>query len=494
MGITLKITFPILSLMAFLPLLGAIVILLIPKKKELSARWVAFVFSLMPLLLSLIAYVKLDSSNSKFQFVERLSWIKAIGAYYNVGVDGISMPMVILTTILTFVAIIASWHITLRPKQYYSLILLLEVGMMGVFIALDFILFYVFWELVLIPMYFLIGIWGGPRKEYAAIKFFLYTFIGSIFMLVGILGLYFASGAKTFEMLKIAESAIPLVLQKWFFFAMFFGFAVKVPIVPFHTWLPDAHVEAPTAVSVLLAGVLLKMGTYAFIRIGLQIIPAGMKPFLYMIAVLGVISIIYGAYCAMVQKDLKKLVAYSSVSHMGFVMLGIASLTAFGVNGANVQMFSHGLISGMLFLLVGSIYDRTHTRIIDELGGLSKKAAILSGIFIFTALASMGMPALSGFIGEFLVLLGSFAKFKTFTFLAAAGIALTAGYMIWTIRRVCLGTAAFKVKITDASPRELSYMLPLCVLILILGFYPMLILKMISLPVEKILLAIGGVV
>jgi NADH-quinone oxidoreductase subunit M len=471
--------------------LGLAVLLFINKKNETAIKWVAVVSTAVPFILSILLYLRYDFSGSGFQFVEKFDWIKAIGVSYHLAVDGISLPMVFIATMLTFICVLASWNIA-RPKEYFGFLLLLAVGMTGVFLALDFILFYVFWELVLIPVYFLIGIWGGPRREYAAIKFFLYTFIGSVIMLAGILGLYFYAGARTFDMLEIAKVSIPLGMQKLFFLAMFFGFAVKVPIVPFHTWLPDAYVEAPTAISVLLAGVLSKMGSYAFIRIGLQVIPAGMKPFLYVIAMLGAISIIYGALCAMAQKDLKKLVAYSSVSHMGFVMLGIASFSAFGIQGAVVQMFSHGVITGLLFLLVGAMYDRTHTRIISDLAGMVSKMSILTAIFIYAAFASLGMPALSGFIGEFLVLLGSFSVYKAFTIAAALGIVITAGYMIWTVRRISLGQSTFKQTFADANALELSYMLPLCALMLILGVYPLPLLKIINPAAISVLSAIGG--
>src|SRR3990172_1371391 len=347
--------------MTFTPLLFTFVIILTPKDRETLIKVLALVATGLVLAGSVLMYASFDFSNPGFQMSVQRPWIDTIGARYIMAVDGISMPLIFLTALLTFVSILASWNIGFRIKEYMSLMLFLEIGMIGVFMALDFILFYIFWEIVLIPMYFLIGIWGGPRKEYASIKFFLYTFVGSIFLLLGILAIYFYSGMNTFDMMKLAEAEIPRTVMKLAFLGMFFGFTVKVPIVPFHTWLPDAHVEAPTAVSVLLAGVLLKMGTYGCVRIGLQVVPGGMKPFVWMIALLGVISIIYGALCAMVQKDLKKLVAYSSVSHMGYVMLGIAAMNTFGLNGAVLQMFSHGIITGMLFLVVGIIYERSHT-------------------------------------------------------------------------------------------------------------------------------------
>lgn len=490
MVLSLKV--PILTLLLVLPLAGAIINLFLPATNKALMRYFSLVVCGLTFGVSLVLLAMFDYSQPGFQFVEKVSWIKAFNVDYYLAVDGVSLPMLFITTLLTFIAIPASWKINHRVKEYFSLMLLLEVGMIGVFIALDFMLFYVFWEMVLIPMYFMIGIWGGANRQYAAIKFFLYTFIGSIFMLAGILALYLLNGATTFSMLELAKAQIPLMWQKLIFLGMFLGFAVKVPIVPFHTWLPDAHVEAPTAASVILAGVLLKMGTYAFIRIGLQVIPQGMQPFLFAIGVLGVISIIYGAFCAMVQKDLKKLVAYSSVSHMGFVMLGIASFTQLGVSGAVVQMFSHGMITGMLFLLVGSIYERTHTRIISELGGLITKASIWAAMFIFIGIASMGAPSLSGFVGEFLVIIGSLPVYNVLAIVAGIGVLITAGYMIWTMRRVCLGAPGGYADITDLGGRELAYMLPLSGLILVIGIYPQPLLRMVNPSVAFILNALGG--
>ncbi len=466
--------------LTFTPLLFTLIIIFMPKGKDLSIKIVALAGTGLALIGSIYMYAVFDFANPGFQMSLKLPWIEAIGATYFMAVDGISLPMVLVTTLLTFICVIASWNVKHRVKEYMGFMLFLEVGMIGVFFALDFILFYVFWELVLVPMYFLIAIWGGPRKEYAAIKFFLYTFLGSIFLLLGILGLYFYSGLNTFDMLKLAEANVSPMVLRMSFLAMFLGFAVKVPIVPFHTWLPDAHVEAPTAVSVLLAGVLLKMGTYAFVRIGLQVVYEGMKPYLTLIAALGVISIIYGAFCAMVQKDLKKLVAYSSVSHMGYVMLGIASFTVIGVEGAVFQMFSHGIITGMLFLVVGLIYERAHTRDIDKIGGLLVNVSVIGGIWVFISLASFGLPSLSGFIGEFLILAGSFEAYRTMTIIAALGIILTAGYLLWTIQRLCLGKPKTKEVWKDATPRELAYMAPLLIIILIVGIYPAPVLKMIT--------------
>ncbi len=478
--------------LTFIPLLFTFIVIFIPKEKETAIKLVALVGTGLVLLGAVYMYAAFDFSASGFQMGVKLPWIEAIGAEYNMAVDGISLPLILVTALLTFICVIASWNIGYRIKEYMGFMLFLEVGMIGVFFALDFILFYVFWEIVLIPMYFLIGIWGGPRKEYAAIKFFLYTFVGSVFMLLGILAIYFYSGLHTFDMMKLADATIPALVMKLAFLGMFLGFAVKVPIVPFHTWLPDAHVEAPTAVSVLLAGVLLKMGTYAFVRVGLQVVPSGMKAFIWMIALLGVISIIYGALCAMVQKDLKKLVAYSSVSHMGYVMLGIASLTALGVNGAVLQMFSHGVITGMLFLVVGIIYERAHTREIEKLGGLFISMSVVGGIWVYISLASFGLPSLAGFVGEFLIISGTFGVYKVMAAIAALGIILTAGYLLWTIQRICLGAPKTKETWRDATPRELAYMIPLLIIILLVGIYPSPVIRMIEPSTAAILAKIGG--
>jgi len=481
--------------LTFIPLLFMFGVIFIPNDKQLAIKITTLVGTGLVLLGAIYMVAAYDFARGGFQMAVKLPWISAIGANYNMAVDGISVPVIFLAALLTFICVIASWKIDYRIKEYMGFMLFLEVGSIGVFMALDFILFYVFWEIVLIPMYFLIGIWGGPRKEYAAIKFFLYTFVGSVFMLLGILALYFYSGMHTFDMMALAKAHIPTLVMKLAFLGMFLGFAVKVPIVPFHTWLPDAHVEAPTAVSVLLAGVLLKMGSYAFIRIGLGVVPIGMKAFVWLIALLGVISIIYGALCAMVQKDLKKLVAYSSVSHMGYIMLGIASMTAIGVSGAVLQMFSHGVITGMLFLTVGVIYERSHTREIEKLGGILVSMSLIGGIWVYISLASFGLPSLAGFVGEFLIIIGAFKFSHILAGVAALGIILTAGYLLWTIQRICLGEPKTAEPWADASPRELAYMMPLLVLIVVIGFFPGVVLRVIE-PTTGALMAtvakIGG--
>ena len=475
----------LLSLLVFLPLAGAIIILFLPRKSATGIKWLSLIFSLPSLVIGFILYFLMDHSKGGMQFSINLPWVRTIGLSYHLGIDGISLPLVILTALLTTISIIASWNINEKVKGYFSLILLLETGMLGVFVALDFILFYIFWELVLLPMFFLIGIWGGPRKDYASMKFFIYTLLGSVLMLVGILVLYFNSGLGTFDMTVLIGAKLKPAIENLAFILTFLGFAVKVPIWPFHTWLPDAHVEAPTAGSVLLAGVLLKMGTYGFIRVSLPILPEGSKFFASMIAVLAVISIIYGALAAMAQKDLKKLVAYSSVSHMGYVMLGVAANTPAALNGAVIQMVSHGLITGMLFLLVGLIYDRTHTRMISDLGGLATKIPIISGILAFTSFASLGLPGLSGFWGEFFVLLGTFSRATTFykvmVYIAAIGVVITAGYLLWMLQRVILQIYKLKDEsLPSINGRELLTLVPIIILITLIGVYPAVILKMIN--------------
>jgi len=485
--------FPLLTAAVFLPLAGSILIAALPAQ-EGRPRRMAAVFTGATFVITALLYLGFDRGASGMQFVERVPWVPSLGMTYHLGIDGISLPIVLLTGLLSFLAVIASWKIDLRPKHYFALLLLLEVGMMGVFCALDFVLFYVFWEVVLVPMYFLIGIWGGPRREYAAIKFFLYTLLGSVIMLLGILMLYFAPGVRTFDMLEVARHTLPIGLQSWIFLAFFAGFAVKVPLFPFHTWLPDAHVEAPTAVSVILAGVLLKMGSYGFIRVTMPITPDAFANYAPMLAVLSVIGIVYGACCAMVQKDMKKLVAYSSVSHMGYVMLGIAAGTAASVNGAVIQMFNHGCITGMLFLLVGLVYERTHTRMIDDLGGLSLKVPVLGGILAFASFASLGLPGLSGFIGEFFILLGTYESVlaKSFVYISTAAIVLTAGYLLWMLQRVALGKLPEKLEgLVDINLREASTLVPLMAIIVVVGIYPTVMLSVINPSVTSLLRIVG---
>jgi NADH-quinone oxidoreductase subunit M len=483
--------FPILSVIVFLPLVGSIVIGFMKADQEKAIKWVAVGFSAAALALAIFAITQFNPSGG-VQMAEKISWSKTIGASYYLGVDGISMPMFFLASLLSLIAVIASWNINQKVKGYFALILLLEVGMLGVFLALDYILFYIFWELVLLPMYFLIGIWGGEKREYAAIKFFIFTLAGSVIMLLAILAVYFRGGAHTFDILALASKGFSPGFQNIVFWGFFAGFAVKVPIVPFHTWLPDAHTEAPTAISVLLAGVLLKMGTYGFIRVVVPTTPLALHKFGTVLAILAVISIIYGALNAMIQKDLKRMIAYSSISHMGYVVLGIASFTTIGINGAIMQMFSHGLITAMLFLLVGYLYERTHTRSIPELGGLLNVIPVLAGALCFASFASLGLPGLSGFVAEFLVMLGAFPVMPVITIIASVGVVITAGYLLWMLQRVVMGVLPEKYEgLKDASPRELVTLVPLIALILTVGLYPEAILRFINSSVLTLVKVIG---
>lgn len=484
--------FNILTIITFLPIVGALILAFYPKRAEKSSKYIALIFSLITLGLAVYLWVIFDPTIAGMQFEEKYQWISNVNIYYHLGVDGISMPMVFLTALLTVLGVLVSWNIENKPKAFFALLLLLEVGMLGVFLSLDFILFYVFWELVLLPMYFLIGIWGSANRLYAAIKFFIYTLLGSVLMLVGILMIYFNSGLQTFDMLELVNNGLGGNLQNWIFFLMFMGFAIKVPMFPFHTWLPDAHTEAPTAGSVILAGVLLKMGSYGFIRISMPILPDATKAWAPAIAILAVIGIIYGALACLIQKDLKRLIAFSSVSHMGFVMLGIASLTPTAVNGAVLQMFNHGCITGMLFLLVGMVYERTHTRMISDMGGFANKIPLLSGILAFTAFASLGLPGLSGFWGEFLVLFGTYNVNTVFSrvmvYIAVVGIVLGAAYLLWMLQRVIFGNYNDKLgTLKRITWIELVTLAPLIILIVLVGVYPTPLIDMINNSVALIL-------
>jgi NADH-quinone oxidoreductase subunit M len=471
----------LLSYTIFIPLLGSLVILFLPKERIAAVRWTAAIFSFIPMILSFILtwdYYFNYSASANLAFVEGpFTWIAALNAQYFLGVDGISVPMIFLTGLLSFISIIASFNIQNRVKEYFVFFLLLETGMMGVFSALDFFLFYVFWEIMLVPMYFLIGIWGGPRKEYAAIKFFLYTLFGSIFMLVSILMLYFASDPHTLNMMTLIQTAPAMshTLQMLCFVFFFIAFAIKVPVWPFHTWLPDAHVEAPTAVSVILAGVLLKMGTYGMLRVSWPMFPEAVRYFSIPIAILGLIGIIYGALVSMAQKDLKKLVAYSSVSHMGYCMLALGAFSSVtAMTGVMFQMVSHGLITGALFLLVGVLYDRAHTREIAAFGGLGVKLPVYTGLMVLFSMASLGLPGMSGFVSEFMVFIGSFSSFKIITAIAVLGVVLTAGYMLRMVQRMFLGefNMAKWGGLTEINIRELLIVSPLAVLTIVIGVYP----------------------
>ena len=485
---------PVLSVIVFLPLLGAAIVAFLPKNRPGLPRWIALGVTLVDLVLTALVVLAFDPTDTAMQFVEKFTWVPQANIQYFLGIDGISLPMLALSSLLSVLAVLASWKIKERASFYFAMLLVLEVGMNGVFCALDFVLFYVFWELVLVPMYFLIAVWGGTRREYAAIKFFLYTLFGSVFMLVGILALYLHPAGGTFDMVKLATAGFPVGFQLWVFAAFFLGFAVKVPVWPLHTWLPDAHVEAPTAASVLLAGVLLKMGTYGFIRVSLPILPKAFTQWAPYIAILAAISIVYGAAVAFAQADLKKLVAYSSVSHMGFVMLGIASGTAAGLNGAMAVNFSHGIVTGMLFLLVGMVYERTHTRQIAEVSGLAAQMPVAAGMLAFASFASLGLPGLSGFVGEFLSLLGAWESSlsRVVVVASAVGVLLAAAYMLWMVQRVVLGTPSAAVDgQPDLSKLEIVTLVPLVILTVVVGVWWESLLRFVDPAVRALLAGMG---
>ncbi len=487
----------LLSIVTFTPFVGAMVLLLpFFKGKDDAVRWGANIIAMLGFLVSLPLWFWFDRGAAGFQFVEKASWIPSIGVQFIFGVDGISVLLILLTTLLGVIAVLSSWTaITDRVRQYYVFLLLLQTGMIGVFCALDMFLFYLFWEVMLVPMYFLIGIWGGARRLYAAIKFFLYTLVGSVVMLLGILALYFQS--KTVPGLEETGSfaydvwirmGIPAEMQFWVFLAFFLGFAIKVPMFPFHTWLPDAHVEAPTAGSVILAGVLLKMGTYGFIRFSLPLLPEATLEAVPWVATLSIIAIVYAALVTLVQKDMKKLIAYSSVSHLGFVMLGMFALNPLGMEGSVLQMINHGLSTGGLFLLVGILYERRHTREIAEFGGIAKVMPIYATLTLVIFLASMGLPTLNGFVGELMILQGAFAANRVWAYWAVLGIVLGAAYLLWLYQRVFWGkvTKEENANLPDLNAREIATLVPLVVLCFWIGLYPKPFLAFLHQPVGQI--------
>ncbi len=496
------LNFNILSLVVWFPAAGAIALLFVPNSMEDFIKKAANAITFVGFLISLPLWIAFDNNGPQFQFQEKYEWIPSLGVNYHFGLDGISLLLVMMTTMLGFIAVLSSWNaITDRVKHYYVFLLFLQTGMLGVFVALDFFLFYVFWEVMLVPMYFLIGVWGGARKLYAAIKFFLYTLVGSVLMLLGILALYFEhfnqTGVYSFNILELWSIDYPVGLQFWVFLAFFVGFAIKVPMFPFHTWLPDAHVEAPTAGSVILAGVLLKMGTYGFVRFSLPLLPDATKDAVWWVLALSVIGIIYGALVALVQKDWKKLVAYSSVSHLGFVMLGVFALTELGIQGGILQMINHGLATGGLFLIVGIMYEQKHTREISAYGGIAKVVPVFATLFLIIALASMGLPLLNGFIGEFMILQGTFASDYAgvpYAVFAVSGIVLGAAYLLWLYQRLMFGkiTDPENEKLKDVTLREQVTLVPLVAFCILIGVYPKPFLEPLRVPVEAIMQRIEG--
>ena len=509
---------PIISIIILLPLIGAIVSFCLGKYEK-YAKYVALGFSVAALILSILVGLEFlvnpgptatgyhagfrgdsgDFGFFDFQFYESHTWVESLGINYIVGLDGISLPLFILTTLLSTMAILFSWDTTVRPKEYFGLMLVLEVGVLGVFSALDYFLFYVFWEVVLIPMYFMIGVWGGPRKDYAAIKFFIYTHVASLAILVTIMAMYFKAGAHSFGMEDIAQSSLVLnrfsgVFQIVAFLALFFGFGVKVPMVPFHTWLPDAHVEAPTAGSVLLAGLLLKMGGYGIIRVAIPTFPTGAHELQLLIAVIAIVSILYGAMLCLAQKDLKKMVAYSSISHMGFVLLGFATFTELGIAAGVFQMFAHGLVTAVLFMMCGVVQHKCGTREIPLLGGLSKKMPAASTMMTIGFLASLGLPGLVSFAAEFMVLASMFNTWGLWVLLPILSVAITAGYYLWALQRSMFGPLTEKIdttKVHDVNWYESVPVSLLIALIAIFGVFPFVIFNIIN-PAAKIITSLPG--
>src|ERR1700682_4771591 len=470
-----------LSIILFTPLAGALVLLFVNKQNENAIRWIANIVAFVGFAISIPLWFWFNPQSPDYQFMERAPWIPSVGAEYFLGVDGFSTLLILLTTMMGFIAVLSSWAaITERVKEYYIFMLVLQTGMLGAFMSLDFLLFFLFWEVMLVPMYFLIGIWGSTNRLYSAIKFFLYTLVGSVVMLLGILALYFSyknatgSPTGTFDITAFQRFNFPVGLQWWVFLAFSLGFAIKVPMFPFHTWLPDAHTDAPTAGSVILAAVLLKMGTYGFIRFSLPILPDATQQFVPMIALLSIIGIVYGALVALAQKDWKRLVAYSSVSHMGLVMLGMFAVNPVGITGSMIQQLNHGISTGALFLIVGIVYERRHTREISEYGGLSKVMPVYAAIFLVMTLSSIGLPALNGFIGEFLILLGVFVASKVWAAFAASGIVLGAAYMLYLYQRTMFGKIENPKNqaLPDLSHREFATFAPLLILAVWMGLFP----------------------
>jgi len=482
-----SITF--LDAVIFLPLIGALLLAFIPKDRDRLVRYGALAVTLVTFLLSLRVLVDFDAGAEGFQLGSDYSWMPEWGIRYVTGIDGISLWMVLLTTFLMPLSVLASWSITKRVKPYFVFLLALETGMIGVFCALDLFLFYLFWEATLVPMYFLIGMWGYGRRIYAAMKFFLFTLVGSLLMLAGILYVYFSAGSPTFDLATILrESSFSLDAQRLLFLAFFASFAVKVPLFPFHTWLPDAHTEAPTAGSVMLAGVMLKMGAYGLLRFAIPLFPDAAREFVPWVITLSIIGIVYGAAVAAMQKDLKRLIAYSSVAHLGFVVLGLFAGSVEAMTGGILQMVNHGLSTGALFMLVGALYDRRHTREIADFGGLQKTIPVFAGLFLFTALSSLGLPGLNGFIGEFLILLGTFFEYRWWVIPAAFGIVLAAVYLLWAYQRVFHGDVDRDENrlIPDLNWRELAMLAPIVVLSLAIGLYPKAFLDPIEPAAERV--------
>jgi NADH-quinone oxidoreductase subunit M len=495
-----QIGFPVLSLITFIPLTGALIIMLIRQERQQLIRVVAMAVSLVDLALVLYMLTLFRTDGHYMQFVEKTAWIPSFGISYHLGVDGISLLLILLTNMLDAISILSTWNaITDRVKEFMICMLILETCVIGVFVSLDLFLFYVFWEVMLVPMYFIIAIWGGGRRLYSAVKFFIYTLIGSLIMIPGILTIYFnyhqyALQHKlveiyTFNLLKLYQIPMSLAKQFWVFIALSLGFAIKVPMVPFHTWLPDAHSDAPTAGSVILAGVLLKVGVYGFLRISIPILPQLSRQAVPYIAVIAIVGVVYGAKLAMAQSDMKRLIAYSSVSHMGFIMLGLFLFNQRGLEGGVLQMINHGLSTGALFLIVGLLYERRHTRMIADFGGLYHRLPVFGVLFAIVTFSSIGLPGLNGFVGEFLILLGAFEANKIYAWFLVLGILLGASYMLWLYQRVMMGKLdkPENQQLKDLSPREVTTLIPIVILMFWIGLYPSPWLKLMRPAVETII-------
>jgi NADH-quinone oxidoreductase subunit M len=472
-------SFPILSTLLFLPLLGAVLLLFVNRKHELFIKGFTLFFALLEFAVSLPLWFLFDNKAKGMQFVEKAPWFPEWGMNYFLGIDGISLLLLLLTTFLTILCVLISWKaIENRVKEYFITFLFLEMAMIGTLCSLDLILFYVFWELMLIPMYLLIGIWGGPKRVYAAIKFFLFTMVGSVLMLLAIFALYFyaqkQTGVYTFDVLELYKTNIPMGMQYWLFAAFALSFAIKVPMFPVHTWLPDAHTEAPTAGSVILAGVLLKMGTYGFLRFAIPLFPGAAFDAVPLISILAIIGIVYGAIVSMMQPDVKRLVAFSSVSHMGYVMLGMFAFNMQGLEGSIYQMLNHGISTGGLFLLIGMLYERRHTRMIADFGGLSASMPIFAVFFMIITLSSIALPGTNGFVGEFLILLGAFRSNMVFGIIATSGVVLGAVYMLWMFQRVMFGEIKKEEnrKVKDLGAREIVILCSVVFFVILMGVYP----------------------
>ena len=492
--------FPILSMLIFLPLAGAIVVGLVDRRRPAAIHWIGFLTSLLAFAIAAYIFSQFDAATAALQFEERKTWIPALGIAYHLGIDGISLPLVMLTTVIMPLALLSSWaSVTERVKEFVLSMLILETALLGTFLSIDLILFFVFWEAVLVPMYFIIGLWGGPRRAYAAIKFILFTMTGSALMLVAIIALYLQSGPqlgeRSFDLMRLRELQVGMPLQGWLFAAFALAFAIKVPLWPLHTWLPDAHVEAPTAGSVVLAAVLLKMGTYGFLRFLLPLFPLATKQYAPVLSVLAIIGILYGGIVSWAQRDVKRLVAMSSVSHLGLVTLGAFALTVEALQGSLLQMVNHGISTGGLFLIVGVLYDRTHSRSMDDYGGVAALMPRFAPLVIIVMLSSMALPGTNGFVGEFLVLLGTFRTNPTYAAFAVGGVILSAIYLLWMYQRVMQGPVRVKepAQIVEISRREFLVFVPLIALIFWIGLYPAPLLRRSEVSIRALVDHVAGI-